>query len=406
MIPDPIYHELTKAVNIPGYFVTGCEANENRIRFYLERRNHVARCSGCGQFCGRFYDSKERVLRDFDCFNIPSYLIVQRVRVQCPRCGVRVEKLPFAQVRGALTTRFQEFLVMNAQMMTRSDVARLYGLSEDTIGRLEWQALQEFQPTRSSLKNLRLLRIDELAKRKGHNYVSIIVNAETGRVVWVADGRRKEDLRPFFEALGARRRLKVEAVCMDMSRSYIPAFEQWCPRARLVFDRFHIVKHFNEALNDLRKSEILKSPDSEKKKWRHSKRALGKNKCNLNDLQRECLLWMLREKPVIARAYQLKPRFSNIWEVATLRGAKIALTRWIQRANKIEHESMRKFCRMLERHRKGILNYHLYPLTNGPQEGFNNKLNVLRRRAYGFRNVEWFSLKIIQASAPGKPAHA
>ncbi len=295
---------------------------------------------------------------------------------------------------------------MNAQMMTRSDVARLYGLSEDTIGRLEWLALQEFQPTRSSLGNLRLLSIDELAKRKGHNYVSIILNAETGRVVWVADGRKKEDLRPFFEALGAFRRSKIEAVSMDMSRSYIPAFEQWCPKARIVFDRFHIVKHFHQALHDIRKSEFLKSPRSEKENWRHSRQALGKNKWSLSEKERECLLWMLREKPVIATAYKLKPRFSRIWEVPTLRGAKIALTRWIQRANKIENESMRRFCRMLERHRKGILNYHLYPLTNGPQEGFNNKLNVLRRRAYGFRNVEWFSLKIIQASGPGKPAHA
>lgn len=399
MTTESIYHELTNAVNIPGFLTTKMESYPDRIRIYLERRTHVARCSRCGRFCGNFYDSKERVLRDYDWGETPVYLVVQRVRVKCPTCKIRVEKLTFADLRSPFTTRFQDYLVERASVMTRSDIAFFYDLSEDTIGRWEWMALQMFQPTRNKLRGLKQLRVDEIAKRKGHNYVTVISDAETNRVVWVGDGRKKDDLLPFFRMLGVRGCLAIEAVCMDMSRSYIPAFENGCKNARIVFDRFHIVKHLNDALNKLRKSEKLKLTDEEKSLWRHSQRALGKNKENLTPKQRECLEWLLTKSPAIATAYYLKSQFSNIWKVRTLRGAKSSLTRWLQRAKKISHEGFEDFCKMVERHRRGILNYHYYPLTNGPQEGLNNKFNVIRRRAYGFARVDRYSLKILQASA-------
>jgi len=406
MTSSSMYHELTKAVNIPGFFVTKFESYPDRIRLYIQRRSHVARCSRCGRYSGEFYDSKQRVLRDFNWVDKPCFLALSRVRLFCRYCWrVRVEKLPFASKRGTFTTRFENSIVELARYMTRADVALHFGVSEDTVGRLEWRALQNFKPTRSTLKGLKQLRCDEIAKRKGHNYVTVITDALTGRVVWVADGRRQQDLDGFFKALGPRGCLEIEAVCIDMSRSYIPAFEKGCPNAKIVFDRFHIVKHFHEAMNAIRKSDILKSPESEKTKWRYSRHALGKDRADLTEKQSETLAWMLKEKPMIAMVYQLKSRLSKIWEVPTLRGAKISLTRWIQRANKIESPAMKAFCKMLERHRRGILNYHLYQLTNGPQEGFNNKLNVLRRRAYGFRNVDWYSLKIFQASMPKESIH-
>lgn len=250
MSPKSIYHELTNAVNIPGFFVTQMETYPDRIRIYLQRLSHCARCSGCGRFCGMFYDSKERVLRDYDWGEKPVYLVVQRVRVNCPTCKIRVEKLNVADLRSPFTTRFQEHLVQRATMMTRSDVANVYGLSEDTIGRWEWMALQLFRPTRSKLRGVTQLRVDEIAKRKGHNYVTVITNAETNQVLWVGDGRKEDDLLPFFRLLGKKWCLAVKAVCMDMSRSYIPAFEKGCPSAKIVFDRFHIVKHLNDALNN------------------------------------------------------------------------------------------------------------------------------------------------------------
>ena len=278
MTTESIYHELTNAVNIPGFFVTQMETFEDRIRLYLERRSHVARCSGCGRYCGLFYDSKERVLRDYDWGKKTVYLVVRRVRVKCSACRIRVEKLTFADLRSPFTARFQDDLVERATVMTRSDVASFYDISQDTIGRWEWMALQLFQPSRQKLRGLKQLRVDEIAKRKGHNYVTVITNAQTNQVVWVGDGRKKDDLAPFFRMLGKRGCLAVEAVCMDMSRSYIPAFTQGCKNAKIVFDRFHIVKHLNDALNKFRKSEKLKLTDEEQNLWRYSKRPLGNEK--------------------------------------------------------------------------------------------------------------------------------
>ena len=209
------------------------------------------------------------------------------------------------------------------RVMTRVDVADLYQVSEDTITRYELAFLDKRYQNDEDLDDLRLLRLDEIARRKGHNYLTVLVNAETGRVVEVVEGRKKDDLQPFFARLGNERASKIEAVSLDMSRSYIAAIETWCENALLVFDRFHIVKHLNDALNEVRKSEKRKEGNKHQDKWRHSKRALGKNEENLTEKEAECLDRLLRENERIFTAYNLKVEFQRLWEYPTKRGANI-----------------------------------------------------------------------------------
>jgi len=138
MTSDSMYHELIKVVNIPGFFVAKFESYSDRICAHIHRRSYVVRCSRRGRFSGEFYDSKNRVLRDYDWADKPCYLMVSRVRVYCRYCwAVRVEKLTFASTSGAFTTRFVDSLVELARYTTRADVAFYYGISEDTVDRLE-----------------------------------------------------------------------------------------------------------------------------------------------------------------------------------------------------------------------------------------------------------------------------
>ena len=398
MNTSSILSDLSKTVNLSGFIVTGTALKNGDFQIFLERRMHVAKCSCCGRYCGTFYDSKLLSYRDLNWGSTQIFLRIRRVRVDCPICGIKSEQLPFAHFGSPMTKRFQTFLACMCRVMTRADVADLYQVSEDTITRYELAFLDKRYQNDEDLDDLRLLRLDEIARRKGHNYLTVLVNAETGRVVEVVEGRKKDDLQPFFARLGNERASKIEAVSLDMSRSYIAAIETWCENALLVFDRFHIVKHLNDALNEVRKSEKRKEGNKHQDKWRHSKRALGKNEENLTEKEAECLDRLLRENERIFTAYNLKVEFQRLWEYPTKRGANIFLTRWLKKARATEEEAFIGFCDMVERHREGIMNYYFYPLTNGPQEGLNNKINVIRRKAYGYANMVSFILKIFQAT--------
>lgn len=402
MTAQDILTDLTNTVKFSGFFVTKTAREGGDFQLFLARRNHVAHCSCCGRFCGIFYDSKMRSIRDLNWGETRVYLRVNCVRVDCPTCGVKAEKLPFAPVGSAMTHRFQRFLGEMCRSMTRADVAFLYGVSEDTVTRCEMDLLKGLKEDPNRFAEVTKLRIDEIARRKGHNYLTIFVNAQTGQVLDVLEGRSMEDIGPFFEHLGKEGCARIEAVCIDMSRSYIAALERWCPQAKIVFDRFHVVKHLNEALNNIRKSFQRQAPKDEKEEWRHSRRALGKNEENLTEKETECLGWLKANCPELFTVYQLKVEFQQLWEYPTQRGANIFLTRWLQKAYATDYEEFIEFCQMVENHRAGIMNYYKYPLTNGPQEGLNNKLNVIRRRAYGYRNMYSFSLKIFQATTPKK----
>lgn len=401
MIPDGILHELTQSVNFPGFFITDLRFQDGALALTLQRRYHSARCSQCGRYQGKFYDSQWRTIRDLNWAGTEVLIHIKRVRVDCHSCGIKVENLPFAEPYAKTTRRFARCLGELCRYMTRSDVAFIYGLSEDTIGNYEWMVLSELKKERKKeFSELRQLRFDEIAIRKGHNYVTVFANHETGSVLGVVEGRKVDDLQPFFGSLGPKVCEQIEAVCIDMSKSYIAAVKRWCCNAKLVFDRFHVVKHMNDALNKVRLREKRKLDKEEQKKWRHSKYALGKNPENLTENQREALAYLLENFPMIAAVYKYKEALRQLWEKPTKKGAKIALTRWLNQAERLEQPALTEFCELIKRHRDEVLNYYDFPLTNGPQEGLNNKIGVVRRRAYGYRNIDWYSLKIFQTTAP------
>ena len=399
-----LFH-LTQSMNIPGFYVSNVSSDCDCFSIFLQRRNHCARCSSCGKYCGRFYDSKFRYIRDLDWGWRVVFLCVKAVRVQCPHCGIQTERLPFSLFRSSFTKRFGFYVSHLCQMMTRADVAEFIGISEDTVGRIEWEHLNSQWKERKGWSEVHRFRMDEIASKKGHNYMTVISDIDSGTVIEVIEGRTLVALSACFETISLRYRKKVVCACIDMSRSYRAAISKWFPKAKIVFDRFHIVKHLNEALDDVRKLFKRKSKSTEVGKWKHTQRALGKNPENLTKQQLEALMWIRKEKPDLFMVYQMKESFRKLWEYPTKRGAEIFLTRWIKKMKNLGYNDMIKFCKMVERHREGILNYYLERVTNGPQEGFNNKLNVLRRKAYGYRNMDWFSLKIYQASVPKYDAH-
>jgi transposase len=249
---------------------------------------------------------------------------------------------------------------------------------------------------RVKLKHLRQIAIDEIAIGRGHRYLTVVLDLGSGAVVFVGDGKGAEALQPFWKRL-RRCSAHIEAVAMDMSRAYISAVQSHLPRAVIVFDHFHIVRLFNEALSTLRRQLYRQAtPRWHKDVLKGTRWLLLKHPENLDRTRDESkrLHEALRLNQPLATAYYMKEDLRRVWEQRDRSTAQRVLDDWIRRAECSGIRLLIRLAHTLAAHRRGILNYYHYRISTGPLEGTNTKIRVLQRKAYGFRDAEFFKLKI------------
>ncbi len=280
--------------------------------------------------------------------------------------------------------------------MTIQDVARHLNVSWDIIKEIQKQSLSR-RFARPKLGKLRLIAIDEISIGKGHKYLTIVLDLKTGAVVFVGDGKGADALLPFWRRLKPSK-AKIKAVAMDMSPAYISAIQKNLPQATVVFDHFHIIKLFNEKLSDLRRKLYHQATmQSEKDVLKGTRWLLLKNPENLdadrNEHQR--LKEALELNLPLATAYYLKEDLRQLWRQLDKKAAENFLYDWAAKARASGIQILIKFANTLCAHRTGILAYYDYPISTGPLEGTNNKIKTMKRQAYGFRDVEFFKLKIL-----------
>jgi len=279
--------------------------------------------------------------------------------------------------------------------MTIQDVAKHLAVSWKTIKEIVKRdlALRFKAPKLSDLKRI---AIDEICIGKGHRYLTIVMDLATGAVVFVGDGKRSDALLPFWKRV-KRARASIQAVAIDMSPAYIKAVSENLPKARIVFDRFHIMKLMNEKLSGLRRvlHNELTGP-LQKKALKGTRWLLLKNPENLDSArnEHERLAEALRLNKPLATAYYLKDELRLFWQQADKASAAAFLADWIARAEISGVRMLIQFARTLRRHRWGLLSYYDYPISTGPLEGTNNKIKTMQRQAYGYRDREFFILKI------------
>jgi transposase len=322
--------------------------------------------------------------------------LVQIRRVECHDCHVtRQVPIDFAEPRRRYTHAFERYALGLSTHTTIKDVADHLGVSWDTIKDIQQRHLEKHF-AKPKLKHLRLLAIDEIAVGKGHRYLTVVLDLESGAVVFVGDGKGAEALEPFWRRLrpsGAR----IEAVAIDMSQAYIMAVHDNLPQAVLVFDRFHILKLFNERLSDFRRELYGEATDRlHKDVLKGTRWLLLKNPENLvpERRERERLEEALRLNQPLATAYYMKEDLRQIWEQPNQATATRVLDDWIRRAEHSGIKVLHKMAATLGAHRNGILAHYVYPISTGPLEGTNNKIKTMQRQAYGFRNHQFFKLKI------------
>jgi transposase len=280
--------------------------------------------------------------------------------------------------------------------MTIKDVAGHLSVSWDVVKDIQRRYLYK-KFAKPKLKHLRQIAIDEISIGRGHRYVTIVLDLESGAVVHVGEGKGGDSLISFWRRLRASG-AKIKAVATDMSPAYIDAVTTHLPKATLVFDRFHVIKLYNEKLSNLRRDLYRELTDTMQKdalkgvRWLLLKRSENLD-ASRNEPRR--LKEALRLNEPLAVAYYLKDELNEVWEQDDEEAAQSLLMDWILYAESTGIRMLLKFAKTLRLHATGILAYYDYPISTGPLEGTNNKIKTMKRQAYGFRDPEFLKLKIL-----------
>jgi transposase len=318
---------------------------------------------------------------------------------------VRVERLDWLAQNPRYTQRFAMHVGELCRHMTNKDVAELEHLHDSTVKDLD-KIYMSKQVELAGPPAPRVIGVDELAIRKGHNYRIIVSDLEKGRPIWVGgEGRKEVDLDLFFAELGPKKCARIELAVMDMWRPFRNSLQNNAPGARIVFDKFHIMRHLSDALDEVRRSEYRRLAGKDRSYIKGSRYVLLSNRENLSLDGRRALQKLLSANRRLNMAYVLKESFGQLWEYRTERGARAFFERWQDSLKWQRLEPYRKFAAMIERHWEGIASYcePENKVSLGMVEGLNNKIRVLQRRAYGYRDEEYMKLKIIAAFLPGLP---
>ncbi|MDO9565464.1 MAG: ISL3 family transposase [Candidatus Desulfaltia sp.] len=393
---------LKKMVAIPQYsvkdiqFKEGNEETPSEATIVLQRDETRFRCA-CGYETTGYYDSIHYFVRDLPYGKWSKvFLDLYKYRIQCPGCGVVTEQLEWICPFKRYTTRLSDAVALSCRALRSiSDVAEQYHLSWDIVKDIDKEYLsREFSPPVFD-DDLEYLAMDEFSLKKRHKYATNFVDPIRRKVLYTVKGRSFEDVKAFFELLGKERCEKIKAVCVDMWDPYIKAVRTYCPNAEIVYDLFHIVQNFGKVIDKVRNNEIKKASSFEKDVIKGSKYLLLSNAKNLTHKNRNSLKELLALNKHLSTVYILKDELKHLWSYTSEAWFKKAFNAWYRKAIYSKIEPLKEFARSLKRRIDGIIAHCKHKLNTSFLEGMNNKIKVIKRVAFGFRDSEYFFLSKI-----------
>jgi len=308
---------------------------------------------------------------------------------------IRQARIPFADPDRRYTRGFERYVLQLSRHMSMQDVAHHLGISWHTVKKIQKRSLQKHF-SNPSLKALKRIAIDEISVGRGHRYLTVVLDLHSGAVVFVGEGKGANALKPFWKRLKSSR-ARIQAVAMDMSQAYISAVTNNLPHATIVFDHFHVIKLMNEKLTELRRDLYREATDLlQKNVLKGTRWLLLKNPENLRDdrNERARLEEALAINKPLATAYYMKEDLRLLWSMPDKATAAAHLREWIARAEDSGIRMLKDFAQTLREHMRGILAYYDHRISTGPLVGTNNKIKTLQRQAYGFRDKDFFMLRI------------
>lgn len=396
---------LTRLCDLQGtnFVVTDCQVREEEIVWRIEHRADARYiCKRCGAEHTACHDTKVITLRDVPFGKKTCKWLVKFARILCS-CSMQVrnEKLEFRAGHHRLTKRFVDHVeqVLCSKMFTVADVARLFDLDYSTVYKIDHEVLRRL------VQDLQIpdpvnIAVDEKSFQKGHSYVTVVTDCDIQKVIWVSEGNRKESLDMFFRVLGQERCAKIKTVSKDLHRPYALSCQEYIPQALEVADRFHVVKKLNEVMDDCRKELSVGSAlAAGKRRIIHGLQWMMRYKQeNLPKKHLESLDKLAELNEPLYRAYLHKEAFYEFFthKPSEIKEAENFLVRWIVDAWKSELKPLQDFGEYIERNTQILLNIIRTGRSSAISEGINRKIQVIKSMAYGYRNIHYFMLKIMQ----------
>jgi transposase len=368
--------------------VTGFEFTDTGIEVDVAPTTRVPYCSACQRRARRVYDHRDRAWRHLDFAGMEVTLRYRQRRVDCRACGgVRAELVPWADAGSRFTRDFEDQAAYFAQVMDRTAASRLLRVAWRTVGEIITRVVARLGPA-DRLDGLEYVGIDELSYRRHHEYITCVVDHVETKVVWAAEGKSAATVGEFFKALGPERSAKLKGVTIDMSGAYIDAVERGAPQAQIIFDRFHVQRLAQDAVDQVRREQVqLLAGSDDAAALKRTRWALLKNPWNLSAVEGNKLAEVQRTNRPLYRAYLLKETLAEIFSRRQVGVAREKFVAWCRWAARSRLAPFKKLAKTIRRHLDGILAFIATGLSNGPTEGLNGKIRTLTRRAYGFHSA-------------------
>ena len=347
----------------------------------------VPRCSGCFCRVRAVHDRRDgREWRHLDVGPFRVWLRYSMRRVRCPRCGVCVELVPWAESQSWFTYDFEEHVAYLAQRADKTTLSTLMRVAWRTVGAIIERVVPRHQKG-DRLDGLTRIGVDELSYRRHHEYVTVIVDHVRGGVVWASPGKNADTFKAFFKELGKERCAQLEAVTLDMSAAYLKAVTEESPQARIIFDRFHVQRLAHDALDEVRREQVREAAPEDRRDLKNTRFALQKNPWNLSAIEEQKIAEVQKTNRPLYRAYLLKETLAKILDGGQVNIARKKLLEWTGWAARSRLPPFKKLARTVRSHLEGIVAYVATGLSNGRSEGINGKIRTITRRSFGFHGA-------------------
>jgi len=368
----------------------------------VPRKNGQMICSGCsGAASGYDRGRQARLFSFVPLWGYPVYLRYVMRRVDCPACGVKVEQVPWSSGKSPRTLAYEVFLARWARRLSWQEVARVFHTSWEQVYR-SVEAVVSYGLTHRSLEDIQAIGVDEVQYRRGHQYLTVVYQLDSGcrRLLYVGKKRTVRSLLGFFRLLGKKRCSGLKYVCSDMWKPYLKVIKRKAPQALHILDRFHIVVLLNKAVDEVRRQEVRRlKRDGYEEVLTHSRYCFLKNESNLTDRQAMKLDELLQYDLKSVRAYLLKESFQGFWQYSSPYWAERFLRLWCARAMRSKLEPVKKFVKTIRRHQPLMMNWFKAKkaFSSGIVEGLNRKINLVTRKAYGYRSYDVLKIALFHA---------
>jgi transposase len=373
------------------------DATEGELHIHVNfRRGGKFACPECGESGLSVHDTVEKTWRHLNFWQYKTYIHMRTPRTVCPKCGERLWIPPWGRKQSGFTMLFEAFVLRLAKEMP---ICRIAALVDETDTRI-WRIVRGHVNRAYEKKTFEYtakIGVDETSSRKGHNYVTVFADMDSGDVLFATEGKDSGTLKTFAEEMPKHvaDAKQIKEITMDMSVSFISGAASYFPNAGVTFDKFHVIQALNKAQDEVRRSEQKKNPLLNRSRY-----IWLKNPENLTAEQKKKLETLRFENLKTAKVYQMKLTFQDIYRcVREPEAAEAAIKKWLSWAVRSRLEPIKRFAKTVKNHLAGILRYFESRLTSGAMEGINSRIQEIKRRARGFRNINNFIAMIYLEAA-------